>query len=78
MRTKGNLELLAMLPLFIVGIVACVIWHRLIRLYQTSIAWRHERLIEMDTCIPGSLWDVHSRGEILHPGWKISIHLLRP
>jgi hypothetical protein len=39
---SGRSLVLISLPLFLVGIAACLIWYRLIRLYRLSIGWRHD------------------------------------
>jgi hypothetical protein len=42
------------LPLFLVGIVACIIWHRLITQYKPLISWHYEQLREIEASIPES------------------------
>jgi hypothetical protein len=45
---------LASLPLFIVGILICVVWDRTVTNYKALIKWRYEQLREMEERIPGS------------------------
>lgn len=35
-------------PLFLVGILACGIWHRIINQYRELIGWRYKQLIAME------------------------------
>jgi len=37
-------------PLVLVGILACVIWYRIIIQYSTLISWRFEQLRQMEEC----------------------------
>ena len=67
---RGTAMVVTIIPLFLVGIAACIIWHRLIRRYQISIAWRHERLIEMETRIPGSYGMYTREAQHFIPGGK--------
>ena len=41
-------------PLFAVGILACVIWHRIIVQFKTIIGWHYEQLREMEDVLEGS------------------------
>ncbi len=41
-------------PLFLVGILACGIWHAIIRQYKALIAWRYEQLQAMEQIMEGS------------------------
>jgi hypothetical protein len=45
---------IATLPLFLVGIVACSIWHRLITQYKPLIGWHYEQLREIENSMPES------------------------
>jgi hypothetical protein len=42
------------LPLFLVGIVACFIWHRLITQYKPLINWHYEQLREIENALSES------------------------
>ncbi len=42
------------LPLFAVGILACVIWLRILRKIEVFLNWQYKRLREMEKGIPGS------------------------
>ncbi len=42
------------LPLFLVGIVACWIWHRIIIQYKGLIGWRYDQLMEIERQIENS------------------------
>lgn len=39
---------LVSLPLFLVGALACVIWHKIITQYKALIGWRYDQLMEME------------------------------
>jgi len=42
------------LPFFLVGIIACVIWYRIIAQYKDLIGWRYNQLIEMEQAMSES------------------------
>lgn len=42
------------LPIFSVGILACIIWIRIITDFKKIIGWHYEQLREMEDKIPGS------------------------
>lgn len=42
------------LPLFFVGYLACLIWHKIITQYKSLIGWRYRQLMKMETDIPDS------------------------
>jgi hypothetical protein len=44
----------ASLPLFLMGTLACLIWHRIIVQYKPLIGWHYEQLREMELRIPES------------------------
>lgn len=45
---------IAALPLFSVGILVCMIWHRIISEFKRVIGWQYEQLREMEKHIKGS------------------------
>ena len=45
---------LVSLPFFLVGVLACIIWHKIITQYKALAAWRYRQLIEMEQAIPES------------------------
>jgi len=45
---------LVSLPFFLVGVLACLIWCRIITQYKALAGWRYEQLIEMEKAIPQS------------------------
>ncbi len=45
---------LVSLPFFLVGVLACVIWYRIITQYKALGGWRYEQLIEMEQAMPQS------------------------
>ena len=45
---------LVSLPFFLVGVLACVIWHRIITQYKALAGWRYNQLIEMEQAMPQS------------------------
>lgn len=51
---RGYVLGLVSVPLFLVGIAVCIVWHRMINLYKVTISWRHDRLIEMEQRISNS------------------------
>ena len=42
-------------PLFAVGVLACVIWHKIIVQFKTIIGWHYEQLRAMENDIAGSM-----------------------
>jgi hypothetical protein len=42
------------IPLFMVGIIACLVWLRIIGDYQRIIGWRYEELRSMEAALPGA------------------------
>jgi hypothetical protein len=50
---EGRLGLLA-LPLFVVGGLACLTWHRLLCHYRMLIGWRYDQLMAMEEALPQS------------------------
>jgi len=46
--------LLVCVPLFLVGISVCIIWHRIIVQFESFIGWRYEQLRGMEQAMPGS------------------------
>lgn len=55
---KGRLEgwalMLTSLPLFVLGILACLIWYKIIMQYKALIGWRYEQLMAMEHTLPES------------------------
>ena len=47
-------EDLVALPLFIVGVLICIVWDRMISNYRELIAWRFEQLRVMESELKGS------------------------
>lgn len=45
---------LVSLPFFLVGVLACIIWHRIIIQYKALASWRYKQLIEMEQAMLGS------------------------
>lgn len=45
---------LASAPLYLVGILVCLIWHAIISQYKALIAWRYEQLQAMEQHLEGS------------------------
>jgi hypothetical protein len=43
---------LVSLPLFLAGVMACLIWHKLILEFKEIIGWHYEQLREMETILP--------------------------
>jgi len=41
-------------PLFLVGILACSIWYRIITQYKALIGWRYDQLMAIEQTIPAS------------------------
>ncbi|MFQ5771985.1 MAG: hypothetical protein ACE5HX_15730 [bacterium] len=44
--------LLTCAPLFVVGILACWLWYKLITQYKSLINWRYEQLMQMEKTMP--------------------------
>ena len=42
------------LPLFLVGALACLIWHKIIVQFKQVIGWHYEQLREMEQALPDS------------------------
>lgn len=51
---------IATLPLFFVGVLACITWSRIIREFSKLIGWQYEQLREMEKHIKGS-FKMHNR-----------------
>ena len=51
---EGRLLALLTLPLFAVGVFACVVWYKLIYRYKCLITWRYDQLMEMEKTLPDS------------------------
>jgi hypothetical protein len=51
---RGWTLVLAGLPLFLVGAMACIIWHKIITQYKALIGWRYGQLMAMEGTIEGS------------------------
>jgi hypothetical protein len=51
---KGGTLVGVSLPLFLVGILACLIWHRIIMQYKELIGWRYDQLMAMERAMPES------------------------
>lgn len=43
---------LVSLPFFLIGVLACIIWHRIITQYKALAGWRYNQLIEMEQAMP--------------------------
>jgi hypothetical protein len=41
-------------PLFLVGIMACVIWHKIVTHFREIIGWHYEQLRDMEAVLPES------------------------
>jgi len=54
MSFRGWGLVLVSLPFFLVGVLACLIWCRIITQYKALAGWRYEQLIEMEKAIPQS------------------------
>lgn len=50
----GGWGVVLSLPLFVVGMLACRIWSRIISQYKELIGWRYEQLMSMEGEIPES------------------------
>jgi hypothetical protein len=51
---EGRLQALLTLPLFAVGVFACLAWYKLIHGYKRLISWRFEQLMAMERTLPDS------------------------
>ena len=51
---RGWRSVLASLPLFLVGALACLIWHKIIAQFKEIIGWHYEQLREMEQAFPES------------------------
>jgi len=49
---RGWELVLVSLPLFLVGLFACFIWHKIITQYKSLIGWRYDQLMEMERSMP--------------------------
>jgi hypothetical protein len=54
MSFRGGGLVLVSLPFFLVGVLACLIWCRIITQYKALAGWRYEQLIEMEQAMPQS------------------------
>jgi hypothetical protein len=45
---------LVSLPLFLVGALACLIWHKIIAQFKEIIGWHYEQLRDMEHALPDS------------------------
>lgn len=69
---------LASLPLFVVGILVCVVWDRTLTNYKQLINWRYEQLREMENRMPGSAkvfnreWEMFFRATEERQGFSFS------
>ncbi|QNT70755.1 RipA family octameric membrane protein [Defluviicoccus vanus] len=50
----SRLQDLVALPLFVVGVLICLVWDRMISHYRALIAWRFEQLRNMENELNGS------------------------
>ena len=51
---EGRLQALLTLPLFGVGVFACLVWYKLIYGYKRLIGWRFEQLMAIEKTLPDS------------------------
>jgi hypothetical protein len=51
---EGRLQALLTLPLFAVGVFACLVWYKLIAGYKRLISWRYDQLMAMEKTLPDS------------------------
>jgi hypothetical protein len=42
------------LPLFLVGVLTCLIWHKIIAQFKQVIGWHYEQLRDMEQALPDS------------------------
>jgi hypothetical protein len=54
MSFRGGGLVLVSLPFFLVGVLACLIWCKIITQYKALAGWRYEQLIEMEKAMPQS------------------------
>jgi len=54
MSFRGGGLVLVSLPFFLVGVLACTIWHKIITQYKALAGWRYEQLIAMEQAMPQS------------------------
>jgi hypothetical protein len=54
MSFRGWGLVLVSLPFFLVGVLACLIWHKIITQYKALAGWRYEQLIKMEEAMPQS------------------------
>ncbi len=54
MSFRGWGLVLVSLPFFLVGVLACTIWHKIITQYKALAGWRYEQLIAMEKAMPQS------------------------
>jgi hypothetical protein len=45
---------ISVLPLFIAGLIACLVWHETIRRFRSLIEWRYRQLMAMERKMPDS------------------------
>lgn len=61
----SRMQDLVALPLFVVGVLICLVWDRMISHYRALIAWRFEQLRSMENELNGSYkmftreWEMH-------------------
>ncbi len=51
---EGWILVISTLPLFLVGVLVCLVWHQLIKHYKSLIDWRYQQLMEMERAMPES------------------------
>jgi hypothetical protein len=51
---RGGALVLIVLPLFLVGIIACFIWLGIAKKLEKFLDWQYDRLREMEQAIPGN------------------------
>ena len=51
---RGWNLVLVSLPLFMVGILACSIWYKIITQYKALIGWRYDQLMAIEQAMPES------------------------
>jgi hypothetical protein len=49
---RGWYLVLVSFPLFMVGVLACFIWAKIINQYKKLITWRYDQLMELEETIP--------------------------
>ena len=54
MSFRGWELVLVSLPFFLVGVLACSIWRRIITEYKALAGWRYRQLIKMEQAMPES------------------------